>query len=146
MKKNKTDAGPKIPARSELDPAMCWDLSPLYPSSDEWEKDLKRLPRLLKRFQSFQGRLGDSAETLRDAFAAGDELDQLEEKLGVYAHLKHDEDTADSTNTARQDRISARGAEIAGDTAWFEPELMAIPQKKFNAFRRSPVLAFYKRT
>lgn len=141
-----TEKQPSIPTRQELSENVCWDLTPLYRDSSDWENDFKKLDTLLARFQTFKGHLADSAATLRDAFIAGDELGLLGEQLAVYAHLKHDENTADSTNNARQDRISAKGAEIAGETAWFDPELMAIPREQFDAYLNAPELAFYKRT
>lgn len=135
-----------VPVRDRIPENMKWNLTPLYANAEEWEKDFKKLPRLLKKFQSYRGRLAESAEVLREAFEAADALDLAEEKLGVYAHLKHDEDTADAENAGRADRISAKGAEISGETAWFDPELMAIPKRKFDAFRKSAELAFYRRT
>lgn len=141
-----TSPGKKIQTRNEVQENRKWDLSPLYPAPEAWEEDFRKLDSLLQKYLSFQGHLADSPETLRDALKAGDELDLLEERLYVYAHLKSDENTADSENSGRLDRISGKAAEIAGQTAWFEPELMAIPPERFEEFRNSPVLAFYKRT
>ncbi|MBR1998883.1 MAG: oligoendopeptidase F family protein [Lentisphaeria bacterium] len=135
-----------IKTRSELNEKDCWDLTPLYADAGEWEKDFAKLDDLLTAFLAFKGRLAESPAVLRDAFRASDELDRLSEQVRVYACLKRDEDTADSVNSARRDRINAKGAEIAGETAWFDPELMAIPQETFDAFRSAPELAFYKRT
>jgi len=136
----------KIPARSETAPEFCWDLSALYPNTAAWEADFRKLNGKLKKLMRFKGHLGDSAETLRDAFQAEDDLGYLEGKLAVYASLKHDEDVANAENSARRDRISAIGSKIEGETAWFEPELLSLPKEKFNVFLKSPVLKFYKRT
>ncbi len=136
----------RIPNRNEVPEAECWDLTPLYADSAAWEADFQRLDELLQKLLAFKGRLHESPETLRDAFRADDELDLLMERLQIYAGLKHDENTTDSENTARENRIAARSSEIYGDTAWFGPELMAIPQERFEELRNSPVLAFYKRS
>ena len=136
----------KIAERSELPQESCWDLAPLYTSPEEWEKDFAKIDEYLERLMTFKGRLSESPETLKKAFEASDELSLLCEKAGVYAHLKKDENTSDAQNSGREDRISAKGAEISGETAWFEPELLAIPQEKFNLFRESETLKFYKRT
>jgi len=62
----------------ELVPVECrWDLSSLYSSAEEWEKDFKKLDVLLAEYQSFRGRLSESAEILRQAFKAGDELSMV---------------------------------------------------------------------
>ena len=135
-----------IKNRSELNEKDCWDLTALYASAEDWEKDFAKLDDLLAAFLAFKGRLAESPAVLRDAFRASDELGLLSEKVRVYACLKRDEDTADPVNSARRDRINAKGAEIAGETAWFDPELMAIPRETFESFRSAPELAFYKRT
>ena len=136
----------EIPARAELPPEHCWDLSALYADAEAWEKDFRKLGGKLKKLLRFKGRLGDSAKTLKQAFEAEDELGYLEGRLAVYASLRHDEDVTDPANSARRDRISAMGSKIEGETAWIEPELLALPKEKFRAFRKSPVLAFYRRT
>ena len=136
----------KTPTRAELDPTLCWDLTPLYPSREEWEKDFRRLEDALAAFQRWRGRLAESPETLLHALEDGDALGRLEEKLATYAHLRHDEDTADPANAELNGRMEAKCAELAGLTAWFDPELMAIKKEVFDRFRKDPVLAFYKRT
>ena len=135
-----------LPARSEMDPAYCWDLTPIYKDVDAWEKDFKKLDQLLEKIQTFKGHLADSAETLRDAFKAEDKMAVIIDRLYHYAGHNHDADVTDPVYTALHDRISARDAEISGDTAWFTPELQAIPKKKMEAYLKSPVLAFYKRS
>ncbi len=138
--------GNRIPERSEIPAEQCWDLTPLYADAGAWEKDFQRLDELVQNFLNYRGRLHESPEILRDAFRAEDELGLLMERLHIYAGLRHDENTTDSANTARENRIAAKSAEISGKTAWFEPELMAVPKETFDLFRNSPVLAFYKRT
>ncbi len=136
----------KIPSRNELNTADCWDLTPLYQNGDAWEEDFKKLDGKLNDFMRWKGHLGDSPEALLKALQASDDLDRLIEKLYTYAHLKHDEDTADREASARYGRIESKNAAISGDIAWFEPELMQIDEKRFEQFRMDPALAFYKRT
>ena len=112
----------KEPAKhSELPPEMTWDLSKLYRSADEWEKDFRKIGGLLRRFQKFKGHLADSPAALAEAFRAEDALSFLLEKLHTFAHLRSDEDTSHSENRGRVDRILSRSAAIEGETAWFEP-------------------------
>ena len=139
-----SNSKPKL--RSELDPSKCWNLSAIYPSEEAWEQDFKRINTLLAEYQAFRGHLADSPETLKQALDTGDELELLLETLYSYAHLRSDEDLSNGKNSGRRDRIAARYADIEGETAWFEPELMAIPLDKFQTFLDSPCLAFYRRT
>ncbi len=134
------------PARRSIAMKATWDLSKLYASERDWEASFKGIEALLKKLLSFKGRLGRSPETLAAAFESADKLEMLLEKLHTYAHLKSDEDTGSSENLGRLDRIESRQAEIEGETAWFEPELLALPKSRFDELRKSPALAFYRRT
>ena len=136
----------KVPARCELPESDCWDLTPLYRDENAWEDDFRKLDGVLLDFLRWKGHLGDSPDSLLQALKASDVLGRLVEKLYTYAHLKHDEDTADHKASARFGRIEAKNAAISGETAWFDPELMQIDEQKFAQFRNDPILAFYKRT
>ncbi|MEG2075544.1 MAG: hypothetical protein RRY34_03485, partial [Victivallaceae bacterium] len=93
------------------------------------EKDFAKLDQLLAEFNHFQGRLGESAATLKAVIEKSDELERLSEKVYVFAHLRADEDLSNNKNKSYLERASAKFAEIGGETAWFDPEFMALPQK-----------------
>lgn len=131
---------------SELPVEMTWDLSKMYATTDEWEKDFRKIDGLVRNVQKFRGHLADSPATLAKAFQAEDKLGFLLEKLHTFAHLRSDEDTGNSENRGRVDRILSKSAKIEGDTAWFEPEIMKIDKKKFKEFAKSPELKFYALT
>ncbi|MBO7147383.1 MAG: oligoendopeptidase F [Lentisphaeria bacterium] len=135
-----------LKTRAELDPAMTWDLTQIYISDEEWEKEFGSLDRLLSRFLGCKGHLADSPAVLKEALEADDALSLVMERLYVYAHLKADEDTGNSESQARMDRISARSAEISGECAWFQPELLAMDEALFNEYLNADILSFYRRT
>ena len=135
----------ELPNRSDLPVEQTWDLSPLYKTDAAWEKDYKKLRGLVKKFNQYKGKLADP-QMLYEAFQASDTLSLAMERLYTFAHLRSDEDTGNSANRSRVDRISALSSEIGGDTAWFEPELSALPEEQFKALLKSPILKFYKRT
>ncbi|OQA87682.1 MAG: Oligoendopeptidase F, plasmid [Lentisphaerae bacterium ADurb.Bin242] len=136
----------ELKKRSELETALTWDLTMIYPDTGDWEKEFSTLDALQENFLKFKGRLADSPETLLHAFQAEDALGVVMERLYVYAHLKADEDTADSAGRARLERISAKGAEISGNCSWFQPELLSMDEARFDSFRKDETLSFYRRT
>lgn len=131
---------------ADLPVEMTWDLTKMYPTNEDWEKDFRKIDGLVRKFQKFKGHLADSPATLAKAFQAEDELSFLLEKLHTFAHLRSDEDTGISENRGRVDRILAKSAEIEGDTAWFEPEIMKIDKKEFRKLAKAPELKFYALT
>ena len=136
----------KVLDRKDVPQEMTWDLEVLYKNTDEWENDFKAIPALVEKFMAYKGRLAESAATLRDAIATEDEMERLAEKVYVYAHLRSDEDTGNSENRSRVDRAQSLFAEISGKTAWFDPEIMAIPENKMDELLISPELSFYRRS
>ena len=132
--------------RSELETALTWNLTMLYPDADAWEKEFSTLDALQEKFLKFKDHLADSPEALLHAFEADDALGLVMERLYVYAHLKADENTADSEGRSRLERISAKSAEISGNCSWFQPELLAMDESRFDSFRKDGTLAFYRRT
>lgn len=123
-----------------------WNLEAIYPTTEAWEADFNRIKPLAERFLSFRGRLSESAALLRSAFEALDEFERLGEKVYVYAHLRSDENTADNTNRARVDRVEAMFAALSETSAWFEPEIMAIPDETMRSYLNAPELLFYRRS
>ena len=50
--------------RSEIPEKYKWDISDVYPGKAEWQKDYKLLEEKIGYYNSFRGRLGDSAQVL----------------------------------------------------------------------------------
>ncbi len=123
-----------------------WDLSPLYADNDAWEKDFFRIRPLAEKFASYRGRLAESPAVLAEAIAAQDDFSRLAEKCYSYAHLRSDENTSNNANRARVDRLEGLFAELSPLESWFDPEVMAIDEKRMKSFLDSPELALYRRS
>lgn len=134
-----------VPSRREVPEALTWDLSPLYAAPEAWEADFARLDAVAAPVLAMQGQL-DSAEAVARLLDAETVLDRLLERLHTFAHLRHDEDTADDGNQAREARIRARYAEIAAQCAWITPELLSRPEEEIRAWMDDPRLADCRRT
>ncbi len=123
-----------------------WNLEAIYPDLAAWEKDFAAIRPRAEAFAAYRGRLAESAATFAAAIAALDEFERLGEKVYVYAHLRSDEDTANSANRGRQDRVEGLFAELSEISAWFEPEVMAVDPERMEAFLAAPELALYARS
>ena len=134
-----------VPLRSEVPEELTWDLSPLYVSSEAWEADFERLDEIAAPVLAMQGKL-DSAAAVAGLFEAETALDRLLERLHTYAHLRHDEDTAQAEHQAREARIRSRYAELAAQCAWITPELLSHPEEEIQEWMEDPRLADGRRT
>src|SRR5690625_4908620 len=85
--------------RHEVPEELTWDLTTIFASDEEWKAEYAALEKKLPTIQSFQGKIGESAETLYELFSTQDKLSDRLGRLYTYSHLKYDEDT---TNTHYQ--------------------------------------------
>ena len=134
-----------VPSRREVPEALTWDLTPLYETPEAWEADFARLDETAAPVLAMQGHL-DSAAAVARLLDAETALDRLLERLHVFAHLRHDEDTAHDGNQVREARIRARYAELAAQCAWITPELLSHPEAEIRAWMEAPELKDCRRT
>ncbi|MBS1372022.1 MAG: oligoendopeptidase F [Lentisphaeria bacterium] len=123
-----------------------WNLEAIYPDAKAWEADFNRIKPLAEAFLAFRGRLAEGASVLRQAIETLDAFERLGEKVYVYAHLRSDENTADNGNRARVDRVEGLFASLAETSAWFDPEIMAIPDDVMKRYLDDPELELYRRS
>ena len=64
-----------LPPRDEVSLGDCWDLTSLCADDDAWELDFKKLEEQIPTYETFRGRLGESAEVLQAALAFDSEFE-----------------------------------------------------------------------
>jgi len=84
----------KLITREEQQEQYTWDLTTIFSSDEAYEEAFKELEGYLGKEEQFKGHLKDSAETLYKALLLDSDIDEKLGKVYVYAHLKHDQDTA----------------------------------------------------
>ena len=119
-----------LPQRSEVAPGDCWDLSSLYANNEDWEKDFKRVEGLIDTYETFRGRLSESAEVLAKALTFDSDFDRLAERMGYYAFLKTTEDQSNSDYQAMKARFQNLAVRASQASSYMRPELLAIDPEK----------------
>ena len=133
-----------IPLRDEVDNKDKWNLSKLYPTPEAWEEGLKQYEEMYPQIAGFKGTLGSSPGALRECLNFMNELEQLEERIGYYAHLRTNEDEGDSSNKDRFARYMAAAAQAGALASYQTPEIQAISDEKIQEFLEAPELAEFK--
>ncbi len=106
-----------------------WDLSHLYESVDAVEKaKLEFLPKA-DSLKAYVGRLGESAQTLREALDLRWNLELLLRRMETYTARYSDEDTRDSKANALNSEIELIRTQFTELCSFFEPEIVAIAEK-----------------
>lgn len=117
----------RLKTREEIDARDKWAIEDLYRDDEQWSADYKRLKEMLPCLAEFQGHLGECAETLLAMQRTYDELNELAEKVYVYANQKLHENTDNGMYQNLASQASSLLVQLAEACAYIEPELMALP-------------------
>jgi oligoendopeptidase F len=119
-----------LPNRSDVPSGDCWDLSSLYESDEAWEKDFKHVDSLIDTYETFRGRLDESAAVLAEAMIFDSDFDRTSERLGYYAFLRTTEDQSNSDYQAMKARFQNLAVRASQAASYMRPELLAIDEAK----------------
>ena len=81
----------KQKTRSEIDKNYQWDLSTIYGSIDEWNKEYISTKDKLPSLTKYKGSLLKDANTLLEFLNLDTEINRKLDKLFSYAHLLNDD-------------------------------------------------------
>ena len=122
-----------------------WDLSHLYKSNADFEKDLKMAEKLEKNIEKFKGKLTES-DVILEFFKADADLSQVLEKLAVYAFCKKDDNGKDKQNTKNYEIINNFFAKIGEKLAFSKVELSKLDESFLNGLKADSRFADFDRT
>ncbi|MBO4387621.1 MAG: oligoendopeptidase F [Treponema sp.] len=123
-----------IPLRKDVPAEYKWDLTQIYKSEEEWEKDLASVEKATQNLVSFKGTLSSSKENFLKALMADQALDMLLENVYHWASLQNEADQSDSKNQERVNRASMAYSKAAAETSFYVPEILSIEDSKINAW------------
>lgn len=102
----------EIVKRADAPVENTWKLEDLFPNRKAWDQEYEEVKQLAKKAEQFQGKL-NSAESIGNCFKLEDELSLKTERVYVYAHLHHDEDTAEPTYQGLSQKAKKLGVEVS---------------------------------
>ncbi len=129
--------------RSEIDDKYKWDPTDLFADDAAWEKAFAELEGQLEAVAAYQGKLGESPETLLAAITTWEDFVKKAEHLYQYAHLNADQDTRNNEYQGMQGRIFNLWMRFEQATAFMRPELLALPEDQMKELAAHPDLAVY---
>ncbi|HAB33010.1 MAG TPA: oligoendopeptidase F, partial [Exiguobacterium sp.] len=135
----------EVLTRQDVDVSETWNLESIYASNEAWEEEFESVKAMLPLLVEYKGRLGQSADTLYDRLQLRDEVSRRLYKLYTYAHMRYDENTADSFYQAMNDRARTLASQIGATLAFMTPELLAVPETTIEAYlNENADLAMYR--
>ena len=123
--------------RWEIEEKDTWRLEDMVESDARWEELYAQAQEEIKGYGEFQGKLEESADMLYGCLAFDDALSEKLERLYVYARMRSDEDTAKETYQDMFSRAQTLSFKAGEASAFVVPEILSIPQKILEEYRRS---------
>jgi len=120
--------------RSEIPTSYQWNPAHIFGDADAWEAEFTAVEAEIPNLANYEGRLGESAETL---YTCASEIQKILDrlyKLYIYAQTLYDVDQDVSENRTRQGRIAMLMPKFGQTIAYVEPEILKIDQGVLDGF------------
>ena len=127
--------------RSSVESQYKWKVEDIFASDEEWEKFFKETEKYLD-FKKFEGKLGN-IENVIELFKAQEESSKRLEKLHLYAHMRHDEDSRVAKYTSMQSRSLSLYVQFSSAVSFVEPELTALSDTILKSYASDRRLSDY---
>jgi oligoendopeptidase F len=125
-----------LPKRSDIPKSHTWDLEALFASDAAWEAAFKEIDAAIPKSAQFKGKLGTAAGLLGFLKYVDTWSPKLRQVI-TFAALNADVDTTKQHYAEMLGRAMGLGSRYSEATAFFSPELLAIPDKKLSAMLRA---------
>lgn len=123
-----------LPSRSEVKEELTWRLEDIFQTDEEWEKEYSSIQEMIPEGEQFKGKLDESADALYEALDFQSKLAERMGKLYTYAHMRYDQDTANSHYQAFNARAESLYSKFASVFSYIVPEILAMDENKLNQF------------
>ena len=132
-------------ARADVPEPERWNLSDIFPGWDAWKVAYDDLDGRVRAYTARKGTLASGAASVLEALRESDTMGQLAYKVWYFASLAHDEDQRDNQIGARRQQVQLLLAQWRQATAWFNPELLAVPLETLRGWMDADAgLAVYR--
>lgn len=120
--------------REQMNPEYMWDFSHIFATKQDWEAACDDTDKAIDLIPPLQGTLGDSAESLKKAMLLLSEVEEKAMLCYLYAMLIKTTDGGNPEYQAMEARTMGLLVKLQSAAAFISPEIVAIPEDKFNAF------------
>ncbi|MBP8986191.1 MAG: oligoendopeptidase F [Spirochaetes bacterium] len=117
----------KIPYRDEIPDNDKWDVTPLFASTEEWEKLYAEIENSIHEYNNFEGKLHQSFSIFLQAIEFDLSISRSLDRLFTYAHLKSDEDTTNQDAQAILQKAHSLYQRVSEASSFLVPEIQSIP-------------------
>ena len=120
--------------RSDVPARLQWDLTSLYADEAAWVAGKQEFVQSLPALGAWQGKLGESAASLREGMAAWEQASRQAERLYAYAFQLYDQDTRVARSMQMQQEMSQVYNRFQSTISFMRPEILAIGRERIDAY------------
>ena len=114
----------KIIERCEQKEKDTWDLSKIYQTKEDFNKDIEEVNQKLIELTQLKGNLTSSSSNLLKALDLDSQVTRILERLVNYAFRKFDEDITNVESQSLKGKVEILISDVSSKTAFLAPELL----------------------
>lgn len=123
----------EVKDRKDIDVKDTWNLESIYANNELWEEDYAALEKDAAEFAKLKGAIEADVSKIPAVLDAYYGLHRRLSKLSVYARMRFDQDTTDSTYQTMSAKIGSLGVKIGASSAFVEPEILSYSKEQLEA-------------
>lgn len=123
----------EVKDRKDIDLKDTWNLESIYANNELWEEDYAALEKDSAEFAKLKGAIEADVSKIPAVLDAYYGLHRRLSKLSVYARMRFDQDTTDSTYQTMSAKIGSLGVKIGAASAFVEPEILSYSKEQLEA-------------
>ena len=123
----------EVKDRKDIDVKDTWNLESIYANNELWEADYAALEKDAAEFAKLKGAIEADVSKIPAVLDAYYGLHRRLSKLSVYARMRFDQDTTDSTYQTMSAKIGSLGVNIGAASAFVEPEILSYSKEQLEA-------------
>lgn len=133
----------ELQTREQIKKDDKWGVNSVYENDELFEKEFESVKIEIESLSDFnQGEV--TVDYLKKFIDISVEMGRKLNKLYIYAHMKHDEDTSNSTYSAFHSKMQSLLNRFSEITSFFRPKLLILDEKILNNLLNNDQLSFYR--
>ncbi|KAA0276009.1 MAG: oligoendopeptidase F [Chloroflexi bacterium] len=137
----------KIPARKQVNKKYVWNAESVFKTQKDWEAALKAVIDDIPNVKKFEGRLGESPDTLYDGIKAIEDISLRAQTVYMYAQFAYAVDTTNQASAGMVGKAQGMAGQVSAAASFLNPELLYIGREKLEAWMNSnDKLAIYRQS
>ena len=134
----------KLKKRNEINDKYKWKLEDIFESEKAWLTAYDNVSIKVGDIKKYSGKFTKSStgflQCIKDIYILASNVN----KIFVYAYMKRDEDSTNSSAQEMAGKADILATEFSAATAFFEPELLKLsPDKLENYIKKQPAIKEY---